>query len=384
MGLAEYGAAAAATERLERRISDLIIDLAPMRVATNLPDLFAGLARSTINAINADACLVSLLDDDRRILRDVAASVVPPAKLNTVAEEYFLDDFPVTERTIRNRDHVQLSLSDAHIEEAERKILEDFGFARVLICGFSIGTELKGTVEAYRLSDRPFRSDDPEHIKLLVEFAANGYSRIQMAEKLEMHYIETIEALASALEARDPYTQAHTGRIRELSMGVALSLRIPSDERQAVHLGSLLHDVGKIGISDSILQKNGPLSDDEWATMRRHPEIGERMLRGIDFLRPALPVVRHHHERWDGKGYPDGLKGNEIPLPARIVSACDAFDAMTTDRPYREALSVGYALEEIDRVAGSQLDPLCATLLIEVVSSVGTDNVEERFVRYAS
>jgi HD-GYP domain-containing protein (c-di-GMP phosphodiesterase class II) len=252
------------------------------------------------------------------------------------------------------------------------------------MCGFWIEDDVKGTIEAYRMEDRPFRTDDPEQVDLLIEFAASSYSRIQLASKLEDHYTKTIAALTSALEARDATTQAHTERIRDLSMALALALRVPPDIRKAVNLGSLLHDVGKIGIADSILLKPGPLTEEEWSIMRTHPTIGERMLKDVDFLAPALQVVRWHHERWDGQGYPDGLREDQIPLAARIVSVCDAFDAMTSDRPYRPALSTETAINELIGAAGTQLDPRCALLLVEVVRSMGMDDLEERFVRYAT
>jgi putative nucleotidyltransferase with HDIG domain len=219
----------------------------------------------------------------------------------------------------------------------------------------------------------------------LVGFAANAYSRIRLTEKLESHYTETLEALSSALEVRDPYTEAHTGRIRDLASALAVAMRLPAEVRRAVRLGALLHDVGKIGIADSILRKPGPLDDSEWVQMRMHPEIGERMLRGIEFLARALPVIRNHHERWDGGGYPDRRAGEDIPIAARIISVCDAFDAMTSDRPYRKAISVEAACEEIERCSGTQFDPTCAMLLVEMVKRMGAGGgLEARFVRYAS
>ncbi|MBW3594736.1 MAG: HD-GYP domain-containing protein [Actinobacteria bacterium] len=368
----------------ERRLSELIIDLLPMREAVTIDDLYEGLARSVMNTLKVDACLVSCLDEDRNVLRDVAASVVPPAELNTLAQEYVLDDFPATKAAIEALETVEVSTSDPSASPEERAFLAEQGYSRLLILGFMIEDEVKGTVEAYRIEDRPFRADDPEHVRLLVEFATNSYARIRTATKLEEHYTKTIEALTSALEARDPYTQAHTGRIRDLATAIALALRVPRHVRDAVHFGALLHDVGKIGIADSILQKPGPLNEAEWDIMRRHPEIGVRMLRGIDFLAPALDVVMYHHERWDGSGYPSGLRGDAIPLAARIVAVCDAFDAMTTDRPYRKALSIDQALDELAGVAGTQLDPRCALLLVEVVRSVGLEDLHERFVRYAT
>jgi hypothetical protein len=370
--------------RPERGISDLIHDLAPMQEATDLPDLYAGLARSVVGALRADACLVSLLDEKRGVLRDVAASVVPPARLNTVAEEYRLDHFPATKRVITAGGSYEASVSDPLADEGERGFLTHLGFGRVLICRFVVEGRPVGTVEIYRLEDRPFRHDDADQVEVLCTFAGNAYSRIQLAAKLEIHYTETIEALVSALEARDPYTEAHAGRIRDISMAMSTALKLPLDDRQAVKLGSILHDVGKIGVSDSILLKAGPLDDEEWRLMRAHPMIGERMLGGIDFLRPALPIIRHHHERWDGMGYPDGLLGDEIPIGARIVSVCDAFDAMTSDRPYRKALPVEVACDEIMKHASLQFDPECASLLVDVVTNLGDEQLENRFVRYAS
>jgi putative nucleotidyltransferase with HDIG domain len=354
-----------------------------MREAITLDDLYEGLARSVMNTLKVDACLVSTLDPERNILRDVAASVVPPAELNTLAQEYAVDLFPETKHVLESLGSMEISVNEDVTSREERDFLSELGYSRVLLQGFSM-EGVKGTIEAYRTEDRSFRADDPDHIHLLMEFASNSYARIQNATKLEEHYTKTMEALTSALEARDPYTEAHTGRIRDLALALARALRVPRHVREAVRFGALLHDVGKIGISDSILQKPGPLTDDEWQIMRQHPEIGVRMLRGMDFLAPALEVVLHHHERWDGTGYPAGLRGEDIPLPARIVAVCDAFDAMTSDRPYRPAMPIDRALDEIAKVAGTQLDPDCALLLIEVIQNVGVDDVEDRFVRFAT
>ncbi|MDQ3985532.1 MAG: HD domain-containing protein [Actinomycetota bacterium] len=376
LGSPEFGA--------QRGISELMRDLTPMQEATDLPDLFAGLADSVVGAIHADACLVSLYDDERKVLRDVAASVRPPATLNSVAEEYRLEDFPATREVLETGRAMEASVADPDSDPRERGLLAELGFSRLLLSRFSVDGRTIGTVEAYRVSDRPFRRDDSRRVDVLCSFGANAYSRIQLAAKLEVHYMETIEALVSALEARDPYTEAHAGRIRDTAMALAVAMQLPGEKRRAVKLGSILHDVGKIGISDSILLKPGPLTEEEWAIMKSHPEIGERMLNGIDFLTPVLPIVRHHHERWDGNGYPDRLKGKSIPVGARIVAVCDAFDAMTSDRPYREAMPLDLACEELKRNSGTQFDPECVDLLVDVVSRMGDAHLEDRFVRYAS
>jgi hypothetical protein len=363
----------------------LAAGIEPMQQAEDLPDLCAGLASAVAGALHADACLISLIDqDDPNKLRDVAASAAEPGRLNLLAKSFELSEFPVTKHVLETGRAVELTVSDRKIDHAEKAVLDDLGYSRVLLCRFDVEGRAIGTVEAYRVDDRPFRRDDAKQVSVLTAFAGGVYTRLQLAMQLESHYTKTLEALASALEARDPYTQAHTSRIRDMAVALAVAVKVPSDVKRAVRLGAILHDVGKIGISDTILHKPGPLDDEEWKIMRNHPEIGERMLEGIDFLHPALPVIRHHHERWDGKGYPDGLAGEDIPVGARIVGVCDAFDAMTSDRPYKKAMSVKDALAEIVKNAGSQFDPTCAALLVDVVSSMGEERLEERFIRYAS
>jgi HD-GYP domain-containing protein (c-di-GMP phosphodiesterase class II) len=355
-----------------------------MEDAVDIPDLLAGLARSVVKALHADACLVSLVDEEKDVLRDVAASVVPPVRLSALAEEHELSDYPVTKWVIDTGQWVEISMSDARSDEAERAFLEQLGFARVLITRFTVEGEVKGTIEVYRLLDLPFRKDATRQIDVLSSFAANIYTRLQLADSLEMSYTKTMEALVSALEARDPYTEAHAGRITELAMALAVAMQLSGEQRRAVRLGSILHDVGKIGIPDAILRKPGSLTEEEWQVMRTHAIVGERMLRGVDFLGPALPIIRHHHERWDGGGYPDGVGGESIPIGARIVAVCDSFDAMTSDRPYRRAMPIEAAFNELLSCAGTQFDPKCAALLVDVVSHMGEQHLEERFVRYAS
>jgi putative nucleotidyltransferase with HDIG domain len=183
--------------------------------------------------------------------------------------------------------------------------------------------------------------------------------------QLQDTYLMTIAALAAAVEARDPYTHGHTQRVEEYSVILAKALGCDEAEISALRRASVLHDIGKIGIEDVILRKQGRLEPDEEIRMQKHPVIGVDMLTGIDFLDPVLPLVRHHHERWDGNGYPDQLRSDEIPLGARILAVADALDAMTSDRPYRAARTFEYAKTEILKGSATHFDPEVVTAFIK-------------------
>ncbi len=170
-------------------------------------------------------------------------------------------------------------------------------------------------------------------------------------------YFRNLEALARAIDARDPYTFEHSARVAAISQELAEGMNLPEADLVVLRRAGLLHDVGKIGVSDKILAKAGPLNDEEWASIRRHPVIGYEMLKDVPFLQPSLDPIRHHHERWDGDGYPDGLKGAAISQLARIVTLADAFDAMTSDRPYRKGFSFEFAARSIVSEASRQFDP---------------------------
>jgi putative nucleotidyltransferase with HDIG domain len=175
---------------------------------------------------------------------------------------------------------------------------------------------------------------------------------------------EAVEALAVALLERDRYTGEHSEAVIEMSAAVARNLGLGQEEVERVRSAALLHDIGKVAIPDEILHKPGPLNDQEWKLMREHPVIGERILRVVPGLGTVARIVRHEHERWDGRGYPDGLARDQIPIGSRIIIAADTYHAITSDRPYRMARSHGEAIEELSRCAGTQFDPKVTSALI--------------------
>ena len=182
--------------------------------------------------------------------------------------------------------------------------------------------------------------------------------------------VAAVLSLARAIEARDNHTGSHVERVQRYSLELAQRLGLANDEIYRIGIGAILHDVGKIGVPDAVLNKCGPLNAREAAEMRRHPLAGERLLADNPLLECARDAVVFHHERWDGSGYPYGLRGHTIPLDGRIVAVADAFDAMTADRPYRERLSHRQALDQIARGAGTQFDPEIARAFLTLPLSL--------------
>jgi len=181
---------------------------------------------------------------------------------------------------------------------------------------------------------------------------------------LEETTFASMEALARAIDARDSSTFGHSARVAAISLEIADEMHLPVKDREALRRGALLHDIGKIGVEDKVLRKTGPLSAAEADDMREHPRIGHDMLKGLRFLQPSLPGVLYHHERWDGTGYPTGLRGTAIPLAVRILSVADVFDALTSDRPYRQGLSSDAVIAAIRAESGLQFDPDVVTAFL--------------------
>jgi ribonuclease P protein subunit RPR2 len=186
------------------------------------------------------------------------------------------------------------------------------------------------------------------------------------AQELRRSYIATVRALSNAVEARDAYTGKHAERVAAYGMELARATGLEVADSPQIEFGFLLHDVGKVAVPDAILFKSSALTEEEYALVRRHPVIGSEILRDVDFLGEGKLVVRHHHERWDGRGYPDGLRGEAIPLAARVFAVADALDALTTDRPYRPASSFAAARKEVLAGTGSQFDPAVVAAYREI------------------
>jgi len=178
-------------------------------------------------------------------------------------------------------------------------------------------------------------------------------------------HLQTVVMLGNVIEARDPYTAGHVDRVRRLALSLGFALNWNAEEIAILEFGAVLHDIGKIMVPRSVLTKAGPLDDEEWDLMRQHPQVGAHMLEGVDHLRPAIPYVLYHHEWWNGGGYPFGLKGTDTPPEGRLLAIVDAFDAMTSNRPYRKGLSVADALVEMRKNSGLYFDPEMVAVFLQ-------------------
>lgn len=194
--------------------------------------------------------------------------------------------------------------------------------------------------------------------KNLKNLVAERTVKLQEAYRtLKKAHLDSVKVLAGAIDAKDPYTRGHSDRVRQMSLQIATALRFTEEKMEVLEYGALLHDIGKIGIKDEILRKPEALSAEEFQTIREHPLIGVKIVEGIEFFEDKIPMIRHHHEQFDGKGYPDGLAGEAIPLEARIIAVPDAFDAMASLRPHQRIRSLGDILLEMEQNRGIQFDP---------------------------
>ena len=339
---------------------------------TTLDAMLRSAARHLTAVVDGTACVISRLTDGT--LRDAAVFSPPPWAFDE-SSAYLLEDYPVTVEAMGRGEPRAVSLADEGVDEGEAFVLRKIGMRSVLILPIAVGDRSWGLAEIYDARDRRFGATECGLAHLVVGHVEALISQFEHAAAVERLYRETLGSLSNALEAKDGYTGAHAQEVCSLAVSVARRLGLAPDVVQAVELGALLHDIGKIRVPESILNKPGALDDDEWAVMRTHPQAGETILAPIASLADVLPIVRGSHERWDGVGYPDGLGGEEIPIGARVVAVCDAFRAMVEPRPYRPALGREAALEELAANSGAQFDPACAEALLAVLADLDRPGV---------
>lgn len=236
------------------------------------------------------------------------------------------------------------------------------------------------------------KSDKFDQLMLLIESAIKSIQQMreirkinnelsETYEELEKAYLEIVETLRYAVEAKDVYTRGHSDRVSAYSVILGKKLGLPEDQIKTLKIGGLFHDIGKIGVPDSILLKESKLTDDEYSQIKNHPAIGAHILSSVSYFKDMLPIVKHHHERYDGFGYPGKLKGEDIPYLARIAAVADSFDAMTSRRSYRDSMPIDVVIAEIEKCKGSQFDPKIADAFLDVLKNEPEKikDVQEKF-----
>ena len=287
-------------------------------------------------------------------------------------------------------DYIMTPFHGDHVVEEIRKFNKDLYI--LLLTGHKDLAPPLETIKKLDIQGYCEKSDKFDQLLLLIESGLKSVEQMNMIkqineeladskELLEKSYLESIEVLRRTVEVKDVYTRGHSDRVSEYSLLIGEKLNLPPEQMKTLKIGALFHDIGKIGIPDAILLKTDKLTDDEYSEIKNHPAIGAHILSNASIFADILPIVKHHHERYDGKGYPARLAGEDIPYLARIVAVADTFDAMTSRRSYRQALDFDYTMNEIERCKGTQFDPAIADVFLEILRT-NQDKITEIQKKY--
>lgn len=318
--------------------------------AESLHQILEQILKSVVSLIGADTCAIFLEDEGKRL---TIAGHVGLSDQYVAAPEMALDGSAL--RALRES-RLLIVDGDNHLSARMSAVAAREGIRAAASIPLNVAGEMVGGLDVCFKSKHTFSEDEISVLKTLAEQAAVALHNARLVEQVQESYLSTIRALAAAVEAKDPYTRGHSEEVRRLAVATGRQLGLASRQLELLNLGALFHDIGKIGISESILHKDGELTDEEACEMRRHTTIGESILSKIPALDDVRPIVRHHHERFDGTGYPDGICAS-ASLLAAVISVCDTYQAMTSDRPYRHALTHHQAIQEIQVGSGSQFVP---------------------------
>ena len=326
---------------------------------------------------------MGIIDSLKVYLRDYSITGVtdPQEAIEKVKNEHF---------DLMLLDYIMTPFHGDHVVEEIRKFNKDLYI--LLLTGHKDLAPPLETIKKLDIQGYCEKSDKFDQLLLLIESGLKSVEQMNMIkqineeladskELLEKSYLESIEVLRRTVEVKDVYTRGHSDRVSEYSVLIGEKMGLSEEDLRILRIGGLFHDIGKIGIPDRILLKEAKLTDEEYAEIKKHPTIGAHILEDAEAFKDMVPIVKYHHERFDGRGYPEGLKGKEIPLFARIVAVADTFDAMTSRRSYRQALDFDYTMNEIERCKGTQFDPAIADVFLEILRT-NQDKITEIQKKY--
>ncbi len=369
----------------DRRLTTLMDTASNMSLSGDLRSLIISTLKSAVNDLGASAGTVSLTceEDNSVLLTEAAYGVKGDFEFPVVVtmgegiSGYVAKTGQPITMTAKDGEYIDCDGIGLPVKSAFCLPLVNREFSGVgvahseLMIGAMtiINSEENVTLEAEEL----------DLLQSLSSLLANAVHNARMEERSRATFIRTLESLATALEARDEYTRGHSQRVCDLSVLIGMKLGLLPDALEELRIGTILHDIGKIGVPDHILNKPGRLTDEEFATMRTHPVIGYEICRPLMLSEGVLLIIRNHHEKLDGSGYPDGLKGGELPLSLRVVCVADAFDAMSSRRPYRGVMDMGHVMGEMSKGAGVQFDPVVVEALKSILSAGELDEMYADF-----
>jgi response regulator RpfG family c-di-GMP phosphodiesterase len=316
---------------------------------------------TAIKEVDADMASFLLVDEKNNRLIPKASLGVPPDLLKSglLAGQDNISKWVIKHGKPRifDKDQSGEPLLSHYLKKYMRSAIVHPLMAKGKVIGILILIRSEGRIS-------PFTTGQLQSLSIIASKAASAIENSILYEELKESYMQTLTALANAVEARDIYTRGHTERVCLMAQSLGGEMGWDEEKLRQVKMGGILHDIGKLGVPDAVLNKVEALTEKEFEAMKQHPICGARILEGISFLAPAVPYVLYHHERFDGKGYPYGLRKEEIPIQGRLMAVVDTFDAMTSNRPYRKAKSYKSALQEIRECAGTQFDPHIAQLFV--------------------
>ncbi len=365
----------------DRRLSTLMNTSSNVAASGDLRQLIQGTLKNAIQDVGATAGMVVLTseDDPGLLITEAAYSQTGDfffpmvvAMGDGISGYVAKEGQPIT-LTAKDNETVECDGIGLAIKSAVSVPLLNREFRGV---GMAINEQIIGALTIVNTEEaEALEAEELDLLQSLSSLLANAIHNARMEERNRATFLRTLESLATALEARDDYTRGHSQRVCDLSVMIGSNLGLLPDALEELRIGTILHDIGKIGVPDAILNKPGRLTDEEFNFMRTHPVIGYEICRPLMLSDGVLMIIRNHHEKLDGSGYPDGLKGGELPLSLRIVCVADAFDAMSSRRPYRGVMDMGHVMGELSKGAGIQFDSVVVEALKELLSAGELDDL---------
>lgn len=361
----------------DKRLSTVLSVGSTLSASSDLIEMIASTLRSAIRETRANCGYVMLFENDEEEHRYLITQAAFGAdgqfefpermEVGRGLSGYVAQMGQAVSVSTKSGDHPDFDGVTEGVRAAACVPLVTRGFG---VAGASTNEQILGVMTLLDLNNASaFPSEDMELLHAMASLLAVAVSNAQMEERRRTTFLRTMESLATALEARDEYTRGHSQRVSELSLMIGEEMGLGHEALEELRIGTILHDIGKIGVPDSILNKRGGLTDEEFMVMRQHPVIGYEICRPLMLSEGILMIIRNHHEKLDGSGYPDGLKGGELPLSLRIVCVVDAFDAMSSRRPYRGVMDPLHVQAELSKGAGTQFDPVVVEVLRELIPS---------------